>query len=111
MIIAIGTAAWFLYTRYIRRGPSSGYTYFPPQPDVEDWFIDAQTKIAAMDERRIAEMENGWQALSDTERQELSDEFMLHTFGQRAISGYNLEQRLQIGRAHYLLSAVDKGQT
>ena len=105
LIVALGTAAWLAYTRFVRRGPSERYSLHPPLPEVEDWFTEVQEKIEAMDDERRLAGEAVWRAMRERERQEFSDAFILEKFGQRAINGYNRKQRMQLGLAHYLIEA------
>ena len=104
ILIIIGvTAAWMLYKRFVKKEPLRKDWSFVAMPDVENWYSEAQDKIAALSLELREEKETGWQALSKAEKQEFSDEFIRNRFGQKAVSGYSPDQRLKIGLAHYLI--------
>ena len=48
------------------------------------------------------EREGAWQALSDKEKLNISEVFIQNTFGLRAVRKYNFEEKLKIGKAHFL---------
>jgi hypothetical protein len=102
IIIALGSVAWILYKRFIKKEPLQRNSYYPPQPDVENWYRDTQKEISGLDEQLLVEREATWEALNERERLAFSNDFILNRFGQRAVTGYNLKQRLQIGKAHHL---------
>jgi hypothetical protein len=102
IIIVLGSIAWVLYKRLIRKGSVGNNLYYPPQPDVENWYKAAQEKISVADEQELQKRETAWEDLTKSEKLALSDDFILNRFGQKAVTGYNSKQRLQIGRAHYL---------
>jgi hypothetical protein len=103
IIGALGSIAWILYKRFIKKETSGSDLYYPPQPDVENWYGDAQDMISVADEQEIQKREAAWEDLTRKEKIAFSDDFILNRFGQRAITGYNIKQRLQIGEAHYLI--------
>ena len=102
LIVAIAALAWMAYKRFIKKEPLRKEWYQPPQPEVENWFAEAQKKIEDLDEQLLTERLAGWESLNDKEQKEFSDEFILNRFGQKAITGYNVKQRLELGKAYYL---------
>ena len=103
LIVAVASLAWYLYRRFVKKGPLRRQWYSPPLPEVENWYQASLVKIEALDEKRREEREASWQAMSEKERMEFSDSFILKRFGEKAISGYTIKQRLQIGLVHYIL--------
>ena len=103
IIVALVSVAWILYKRLIRKETSGNNWYSPPQPEVENWYEDVQERVSVADEQEISKREAAWESLTRKEKMAFSDDFILNRFGQRAITGYNIKQRLQIGKAHYLI--------
>jgi hypothetical protein len=102
VIVALGTGAWIVYKRINKKDYFGDNWYYPPQPDVENWYRGAQAEISGADEQELLERVAAWEAMNKKERLAFSNDFVLSRFGQRAITGYNLKQRLQIGKAYYL---------
>ena len=104
LIVVVGTAAWYLYKRFVKKEPFRREPYSPPQPEVENWYNDTMSQIEALDEATEKQREEAWQAMSEEDQVAFSDKFMLDRFGQTAVNGYNRKQRLKIGRVHFLIS-------
>jgi hypothetical protein len=102
VIVALGTGVWILYKRFTNNEYFGENWCYPPQQDVENWYRDAQADISGADEQELLQRVAAWEAMNKKERLAFSNDFILSRFGQRAISGYNLKQRLQIGKAYHL---------
>ena len=103
LIIVAIAVAWHVYRRYIKKVPSTRESIYPPIPEVEDWYKDARSKITELDKQSVIEKEERWQSMSSEDKQQFSEEFIREKFGERAVNGYNLKQKLQLGLAHYII--------
>jgi hypothetical protein len=101
IIVAVGTVAWLLYKRYVKK---DGWRerYSPPLPTVENWYTDAMAIIQALDETTRAQREGEWEAMNETEQAEYAEKFMFNEFGQEALNSYTRKQRIKIGMARYV---------
>lgn len=91
-----------LYKQFIIRKPNDKKTTYVEQSDVEVWYSNVQERISDMDDSIKEEREGAWQALSDKEKLNISEVFIQNTFGLRAVRKYNFEEKLKIGKAHFL---------
>ena len=71
--------------------------------DVESWYSKAQDRLAAMDEDLRQEKESEWGELPREEQLKISGNFMVNNFGERIVQSYSDDEKLKVGKAHFLL--------
>ena len=105
LIIILSVAfivVWMLGKWLLGRGRNRENSANDITSKVETWFGIAQEQLSLMDAAVRAEREGRWNALSRSERVELTDQFLIRHFGERAPSLYRTEEKLRVGAVWYV---------
>ena len=105
LIIILSVAfivVWMLGKRFLGRGKSRDNQATEITSRVETWFGIAQEQVALMDKAVRVDREGKWNALTKSERLELTDQFLIRHFGEHAPSLYRTEERLRVGAVWYV---------
>jgi hypothetical protein len=99
--VVVGVIWWFA-KRYFgkkKEDAKSSTIYM----NVNSWFHQAQEAIAVMDSDIKKQRISDWDALSKEDKLKSTEEFMERIFGPEEFQKYTDEEKLQLGRANYLL--------
>ena len=106
VICIVFIVIWMAAKRFMKRGKSG------PRPrqvredykDVDSWYSDAQEQMALLDESQREERQAKWDALSQDQQLQTSEEFMLKTFGPKEVKTFSTDEKLKLGRAYIMTS-------
>ena len=99
--VIIGVVWWFA-KRYFGQKKQSGETQ-TVYMNVNTWFHKAQEMMSIMDADIKEQHTEAWGKLSDEEKLRSTEEFMKETFGPDEPQKYTLQEKLQMGKANYIL--------
>ena len=93
---------WMLRERFLGRGKSRDSQATEITSRVETWFGIAHEQVALMDKTVRVDREGKWNALTKSERVEMTDQFLIRHLGERARTLYRTDEKLRIGAAWYV---------
>lgn len=105
VLLSLGfIVVWMLGKRFL--GKSKSETSSTPGTEimrqVESWFGIAQEQVSLMDKTVRAERETEWDAKPESERLEMTNEFLSRHFDESTVKLYRDEEKLRIGSTWYI---------
>ena len=103
LIAVIASVVWMVYKRATGKSKSTSSRVMPRRQSAEAWFHEVQGKVADLEAGVKAEREERWAKMEEAEQLSFSDAFLEQTFGGATIARYTNEEKLQLGKAQYLI--------
>lgn len=110
LIIVLSVAfivVWMLGKRLLGKNKNRTNPANDVLNQVEIWLGIAQEQVALMDKSVRARREEKWNTLPTAERVELTDQFLIRHFGNRARDLYRTDEKLRIGAVWYFGTDTD----
>ena len=112
VIALVASVVWMVYKRYTGRNKEPYTQRMPTRQGADQWYRDAQEKIANIDDEIKKQRESSWSEMDQDQQLAYSKAFLEGAFGSAVLTRYSTEEILQLGITQFIIDTeVSPGES